>query len=239
MQLPEISGKRMLRGLGVGIGLALISGLAIGYGLRPIVPGLSDADWLASIITTAVYLSLIAGHLAVFGGWSGVRRTFQFAPVSWTSIGKALLVWAGAMLLAVPCYLVISPVLGSLVDVVDALLRIGSLYGRLHDAGPGLMLVAVGQAALVTPFAEELVFRGSFLGWLVGKYTTRIAIAVSAVVFALYHPMPILWPAALLFGLAAGWIRVHTRSLTPFLVVHVLNNIALIVAAFLFRGWNV
>jgi membrane protease YdiL (CAAX protease family) len=64
-------------------------------------------------------------------------------------------------------------------------------------------------------------------------------IVISATLFALYHPLVYLWPAAFLFGLGSGWVRVRSGSLTPFLIVHILNSIAMITVAYFVTGWHV
>lgn len=235
----KISGKKVLKALGVGAGLALASGLIIGFAIRPFVPLLQDVDWLATIITAVVYTCLIIGHMIVFGGWSGVRKTFDVNRTPWGNIGKAFLLWVGVWLLLAPIYFLLTPVFGGVQNGIDAIVKIGSLYGRLYEASPALLVVAMIQPVLITPLAEELIFRGSLLGWLRGRWGVKVAILGSSLIFALYHPMAILWPLAFVFGLAAGWIRVKTGSLTPFLVMHVLNSAAMITFAYFVSGWNV
>jgi membrane protease YdiL (CAAX protease family) len=46
-------------------------------------------------------------------------------------------------------------------EIGKAVLNIGSLYGRLEGADPGLMTLAIIQPVWIMPLAEELVFRGS------------------------------------------------------------------------------
>jgi hypothetical protein len=124
-------------------------------------------------------------------------------------------------------------------DIARAVLKIGSLYGRLDGASPALLIAALIQPILVTPLFEELLFRGSLFGWLRGKVNARLTILITAAVFAVYHPLLLLWPVAFLFGLGAGWVRERSQSVTPFLVMHVLNSIAMIAAAYFITGWRV
>lgn len=120
-----------------------------------------------------------------------------------------------------------------------AVLKIGSLYGRLNGASPALMTLAIIQPVLITPLAEELIFRGSLYGWLRGKLNVNLTILITAMLFALYHPLIYLWPIVFLFGLLSGWVRELTNSLTPFLIMHMLNSIAMIAAAYFITGWRV
>ena len=64
-------------------------------------------------------------------------------------------------------------------------------------------------------------------------------ILISAAIFALVHPMPVLWPGAFCFGIGAAWYRERTDSLTPFVVVHTFNSVSFIIASYVGIGWNV
>jgi membrane protease YdiL (CAAX protease family) len=133
----------------------------------------------------------------------------------------------------------LSPVWGFADEMGKSLLKIGSLYGRLEGATPALLALALFQPIILAPLAEELFFRGSLFGWLRGRFNVSTAILVSAALFALYHPLVYLWPMAFLFGLGSGWYRVRSGSLTPFLIVHMANSIAMITAAYFVTGWHV
>jgi membrane protease YdiL (CAAX protease family) len=72
-----------------------------------------------------------------------------------------------------------------------------------------------------------------------GKLNANLTILITATLFALYHPLIYLWPTVFVFGLVAGWVRERTNSLTPFLIMHMLNSIAMIAAAYFLTGWRV
>lgn len=237
--IKHVSGKNLLRALAIGAALALALGLMIGFAIRPLIPALTQVNWLSTIIVSFVYLSLIVGHLIVFGGWRGVASTFQIGAASWNYVGKAFLLWVLVWLLMVPVYFLLSPVYGPLGNVFNGVLKIGALYGYLHNAGLVFILLGLLQTVVLSPFAEELIFRGSVLGWLSGRYKMWPVIIISSVLFALYHPMPILWPMAFMFGVAAAWIRIKSNSLTPFLLMHAFNSVVMIMASYFVTGWNV
>ena len=65
------------------------------------------------------------------------------------------------------------------------------------------------------------------------------AILVTSVLFAIAHPMPVLWPGALLFGVGAAWFRERSDSVTPFIIMHAVNNVALIGVSYWVSGWSV
>jgi membrane protease YdiL (CAAX protease family) len=237
--IPQVTGRTLLLALGCGIGIAASLGVLTGFGLPHVVPALSSVEWLATIIATEVYLSFIAGHLIAFGGFRHMRQRLQLGRTSWHNIGLAFLLWLAVWAVFVTTY----TVLGSSWEVVGemgkAILKIGSLYGRLNGASPELITFAIMQPVLITPLMEELLFRGSLYGWLRGKLSAKLTILITATLFALYHPLIYLWPIAFVFGLVSGWVRDRTNSLTPFLIMHMLNSITMITAAYFITGWRV
>ncbi len=78
---------------------------------------------------------------------------------------------------------------------------------------------------LLAPVCEELVFRGAVLRALL-RWTPRhwLAIAISALLFALIHANPIQMPHAFLVGLLLGWLYYRTDSIVPGIVYHWVNN---------------
>lgn len=78
---------------------------------------------------------------------------------------------------------------------------------------------------LLAPVCEELVFRGAVLKSLL-KWTPRhwVAIAASALFFALAHANPAQMPHAFICGLLLGWLYYRTDSVVPGVVYHWVNN---------------
>lgn len=78
---------------------------------------------------------------------------------------------------------------------------------------------------LLAPVCEELVFRGAILRALL-RWTPRhwLAIAISALLFALIHANPAQMPHAFLVGLLLGWLYYRTDSIVPGIVYHWVNN---------------
>jgi uncharacterized protein len=136
-------------------------------------------------------------------------------------------------------YVALSPWIWSLTYVRDVFMWIGADGGRLASEEPLLFILAAGRAVIVTPVAEEMLFRGSLFGWIRGRVTGPVAIVVTATLFALAHPMAVLWLGAFCFGLGAAWYRERSNSLTPFVIVHMLNSVALIAASYAFTAWDV
>lgn len=79
--------------------------------------------------------------------------------------------------------------------------------------------------AVITPLAEELVFRGAILRQLSEGLKSRwLAIFISALLFALVHGNPAQMPHAFAVGLLLGWMYCRTGSVLPGVAFHWCNN---------------
>jgi membrane protease YdiL (CAAX protease family) len=238
---PEdrISGAQVLKALGATTLMAVAAGLITAYALRGVAPSWGGGDRLAAVIVGEVYVAIIVGHLIAFHGWRGTREFLRLQPVSADQILAACAVWAAGWMAAAVIYLALSPWLWPLTYIRDAFMWIGADGGRLASMEPLLFVLGAGRAVTVTPIAEEMLFRGSLFGWIRARVTAPVTIVVTASLFALAHPMAVLWPGAFCFGLGAAWYRERSHSLTPFVIVHMLNSVALVAASYVFTGWNV
>lgn len=98
----------------------------------------------------------------------------------------------------------------------------GTLVNAYEQGREGtFMLISV---VLVAPIAEELFFRGLILRGYMGRYSPRVAIWASSLLFAVFHFNP--WQAviALPVGLLAAWVFLRTGSLLPCIIVHMAAN---------------
>ena len=94
-----------------------------------------------------------------------------------------------------------------------------ALEGMIHNPLCLLTIVVVG------PMAEEVCFRRGVLGLLLeDKKTTRYALPLSALIFALIHLNPAQMPGAFILGLFLGWLYQRTKSLTLPILCHIFNN---------------
>ena len=96
---------------------------------------------------------------------------------------------------------------------------LNELIGSGESVWGALFLLAV-----VAPITEEPLFRGLILNGFLNRYSARLAITVSAILFALMHLNPIQFLPALALGLLFGWWRARAHSLWPCLWGHALNN---------------
>ena len=92
-----------------------------------------------------------------------------------------------------------------------------------EDASDTSLALLAFSVAILTPFAEELLFRGFILGMLLKRYSDTQSIVISSLIFAIAHE-PIAMVLAFGGGLLYGWIRVKTGSVLPGMIAHAIWN---------------
>ncbi len=103
----------------------------------------------------------------------------------------------------------------------------GDQAQELADAsGPAVLIVFALMVAVGAPVAEELTFRGLLWSGLAKRGARPwVAIAVSAVAFALLHFEPARLLVLLSIGAVLGVIRWRTGSVGACIVAHGVNNL--------------
>jgi CAAX protease family protein len=79
-------------------------------------------------------------------------------------------------------------------------------------------------AATIAPVCEELCFRGWVLTALRARRSTRAALALSGLLFAVVHLDPIRFSAVFALGTLYAWLAWRAGSLWPAVAAHVANN---------------
>jgi membrane protease YdiL (CAAX protease family) len=105
------------------------------------------------------------------------------------------------------------------------------LGGFRHTGLPAVLFI-VGMV-LLAPVAEELLFRGIFLKWLVKKLSNpHVAIVIQAVVFVAVHNFAYQASFASNVGVAQSFVdacvfayaRIHTNSIFTAIAMHITGN---------------
>jgi len=91
------------------------------------------------------------------------------------------------------------------------------------------VVVIVFVVALVPAICEELLFRGALARALRPRLGAAGAIAVSALMFGVFHLMPAQMLTTAVFGLVLGGVALATDSMLASALVHAANNAAVIV----------
>lgn len=90
-------------------------------------------------------------------------------------------------------------------------------------AGTGSLIALLVAGALLTPFGEEVVFRGVIANAL-NKYGAWAGVVGSAAIFAVMHGPSVILLNAFMVGILAGILFRTTSSIWPAIVVHVVYN---------------
>ena len=95
---------------------------------------------------------------------------------------------------------------------------------------PLILALGIGMGSLVSPLTEESAFRGYAQSLLERRLPAVLAVAISSVLFALWHgpTQGFFWSKLLFFflvGVVFGTIAYLTDSILPALPVHVVGDV--------------
>lgn len=220
----------------IGLTLWVIVSLVIGQILASIVViNLPVTVNDSVLMTIAAAFGYIFGLALAFGVpvliWRkrASKKTLGITRLpSWSDIGLGVLsvlpyylVSAAVLYLGIEVLQVIDPTVGQQVGFENLTLRIE-------------YLVAFVTLVVMAPLAEELLFRGYFLGRLQEKTGKWLAVIITAVAFGLIHVpgvtdsgIVLQWGAAadtFAMGLVAGSLRVLSGSIWAGVLLHSIKN---------------
>jgi membrane protease YdiL (CAAX protease family) len=176
----------------------------------------------ASAVMTDIVASITFSAVVVI--WCAATRPAAMVRL----LRPAGVVWFFAALAAAVCTLAVA---FGFIETLHRFVGVPKLsYSEpFLEAGYGkwvvFLLIAVQPAVF-----EELAFRGFVLTSLRPTLSDVEAVVVSAMLFMTLHISPAAFPHTLAMGLAAGFIRLRSRSLLPCMVMHFVHNSAVIAA---------
>jgi uncharacterized protein len=194
---------------------------AVGYGLS------GDKAGHAGALTIGLAL------LGQFGGW--------IAALAWVSRRKGRgslradfgLVVHPRDLWAIPAGIGLEIALALMIFPISDLVQ-NQRQGVVNDleSAHGLHLAVLALfAGLIAPVCEELLFRGVLLRALRRRFSPVVAVALSALVFALAHPLLdpswgtfVIVPALFGMGAVSGAIAVRRGDLSVSILLHIGFN---------------
>ncbi|GAB3477148.1 type II CAAX endopeptidase family protein [Nocardiopsis coralliicola] len=203
--------------IGAGL-LALVAATAVlllfgplGLDLGPVPFGLVVAAW-SGVAGLAGFAAAALLRIRSFAAFSVRRTTWR-----WMLAGVA----GGVAALAVK---------GLLIAGLTALTGFDSDPQSMYydAAGGGLvpLLLTLLFLAVLTPIGEEFLFRGVVANALL-RYGPVTGVLSSSVVFALFHGINVILPAAVVVGIVAAELMRRSGSIWPAVAVHAVNNAAL------------
>jgi CAAX protease family protein len=109
------------------------------------------------------------------------------------------------------------------VAVPDWAIFMRSPYGSI-DSGIAVSIALGFCTVLLTPFAEEVFFRGFLFTWMAGHRPVWLAMLVSSLIFGVMHIIPPQAISAALMALALCALYWYSGSLWPPILAHVIGN---------------
>ena len=196
----------------------VIIALFIALGFADISFGLAFS--IALLLMELILIPLVLLYIHVDGSLSRTKEMFHFGSKKRVAI----------LIIAIP---VVVTIIDWILVIIYGVVFLGlfgepSVYtdlGTTWESGwidVALLMIAV---AIVTPIAEELMFRGYILDSIRRIHGDWPAIIGSAILFGLVHINPFLVGQAFIGGGIYGWIRIRTGSLLPSIACHMMWNI--------------
>ena len=176
---------------------------------------------IPTLVASGAIEAVLAGYAALAARLSA-QPVAETLAVRRTPLGRA--VWTS---LAAIVVILVSE------QVLDPIFKGSAKQGIEPTHGPQSthqwIAVGIGVVTLVivAPVAEELIFRG--LGFAAFG---RVAVPVTALLFALAHGLPALLVEVAVAGLALGEVRRRTGSVLPGMAVHMTFNAVALAVAF-------
>ncbi|MCC5647450.1 CPBP family intramembrane metalloprotease [Nostoc sp. CHAB 5824] len=178
-------------------------------GLDPVVYGLILTSWtgVATLTAFAVAVRLRIRSLNAFGVRPVSKRWLLIA----IGVGLVAFVLKG---LAVVGW----------IQITGNTNNVQGVYAEGGSGGVLSLVLATLFLGIVTPLGEELFFRGVVANALL-RYGSFIGVVGSTVIFALCHGINIVFPAAVVAGLATAEVFRRSGSVWTAVIVHVVFNL--------------
>lgn len=90
---------------------------------------------------------------------------------------------------------------------------------------PSMLALYLALTFAITPFVEEVFFRGFMFRWMSGRYPVWAAALVSSALFGVAHILPPQAINAFVMALVLAWLYWKTGSIWPSVAAHAVNNI--------------
>ena len=200
--------------------LTIVGTLALWFALY--WAGLSDglAFSISSLVIAIILIPLVLLYIYVDGSLDRIKEMLKFGSV------KRVLI----LILAIP---IVVTIINFVLTVIYGIAWIG-IFGEPStntDLGTDWESSSIDIAflflsfAIVTPIAEELLFRGYILDSIKRMHGDWPAIIGSALLFALVHFNLFGMVPIIMAGVIYGWLRIKTGSLLPSIACHMMWNL--------------
>ena len=184
---------------------------------------LGSGDSLPHKILVISQLSKAVALLGALWGLGLLLKGRDWRAVGLKPVGTVwLLLGAVAGVLFTATGLMLVKSLTGLVPSWSAMTRAPFDFGP--SASTGMVAAFVVMTLLVTPFAEEVFFRGFVYKWMKGHRPVWLAALISSIIFGASHIVPHQAINAAVMGLVLIWLYEKSGSIWPAILAHAVNN---------------
>jgi len=220
-----------------GILFTLVPWIALALGLSLISPKptrtstLSPQVDLTNAIIVFIFSALIEGAFLIAPFYFAsrafrstvhrTRSTFETLGFRSFNVGSALF-WIVLLFFAV---LITNALYQAIINTLHLPLQTNDqvILEQAKNA-PLTTYATLIAGVVVAPFCEEIFFRGFVFPGLLRGMSLGWAIVLSSLIFAVAHADPGSFAVLFVIGLALAFLRWHTRSIWPGMLLHLLNN---------------
>jgi membrane protease YdiL (CAAX protease family) len=220
-----VAGKKLLIAL-VGSVLAAAVVGTVGYFMFHGLLGNAWGTTVSQIVTLQVYMVLL------------ITLCLRFRPVTEPPIAlrpsgtqhaiASIGIWIATVAAIVVFYFCLGSIFGTIPQVTKQITAFATDAKRLQGQPTSAWIIAIVRGCLIVPIFEEVFFRGVLLSSLRKRLSVHSAIFVMAALFASMHGSLVVAPFVFIFAVAAGYVRVRTGSTFNTIIMHSLNNLALL-----------
>ena len=122
------------------------------------------------------------------------------------------------------------------IDLFASLLPMPDWVIELFEEAFNLSIPNIITISIIAPLLEEILVRGLVFRGYLQKYTPNKAIILSAIFFGVIHLNPWQFIAGFISGIFLGYLYYKTKSLTPSILVHFMNNTLSVVFSIYYTG---
>ena len=209
-----------LGGMIIFLLLALVGAL-LGNGLMALLGKIFPPEQLAPYATFISYPLMFIPPMI----YASAKSMFNERKVAHNPLDRNRYSSGSLLILALPVSIA-TLALAFMVEPVNMLLPAmpAEIKAAMEQLLDGPFVTSLISVAIFAPFFEEWLCRGMVLRGLLTRMQPMMAIAISALFFAVLHMNP--WQAlpAFVIGMLLGWVYWKTGSLKLTMLMHAVNN---------------
>lgn len=191
------------------------------------IVGIGGAILVSRLPLDPVTIGLIFTAMSGIGGLAGFFIAYFLRIRGWSAFGIRATSWRW-VLIGVGAGVLTFIAKGLSILVYTALTgdntNVQQVYAEGGSGGMVSLVLATLFLSVLTPLGEEFLFRGVVTSALL-RYGPFVGVVGGALIFALFHGINPVFPAALVTGLVAGEIFRRSGSIWPAVVVHGVVNL--------------